>query len=692
MKKQNKALFSKLSLQDRTDAFLEAIPHGVVYRGWSSQEVGLIDSHSRRWEDLSLIMHLLSAALSRPCLHLACMLAFSLTSISVAQDAERSTAAHSQNPEPLAGLKPVHPRLLVAESDWETLRETRPTDAELAAVVRRIETDAAWLLDQPPLAYEKKGKRLLDVSRQALQRILFWSVTYHLTGNSRYAERAERELVNLAGFPDWNPSHFLDAAEMTAAMAFGYDWLYAELAPESRAVIRRAIVEKGIEPGLWAARSRGSWHRAENNWNQVCFGGLTLGALAIADEEPEPATRLLTAAREGIQAGLRPYAPDGIYPEGPTYWGYGTVYQVMMLAALQSALGTQWGLEESPGFLQSGAVQMQLTGPSEKFYNFFDSGENKDLQPAMFWFARRLENPSLLSFQQRLLREALGRSVEFEPAYHENRLFPLLALWWSPMPAAHTIPNLPLIWHGDGPNPAGVFRTSWSDTNALYLAFKGGAADLSHGHMDAGSFILEADGVRWGIELGRQDYLSLESKGINLWSYAQDSQRWSVFRLNNFSHNTLTLDHQLHRVNGNARIIEFVETPQPKATLDLSPAFAGQAERVVRQFELGPDRTVHIRDELSGLAPGTNVRWAMVTRANVTTDGAQATLTQEGKTLRAQLLAPEQTAFSVVPADPPDDGFNAPNPDTRVLTVNLSAPEDGHVRLHIVLRTVRQAP
>ncbi len=35
-----------------------------------------------------------------------------------------------------------------------------------------------------------------------------------------------------------------------------------------------------------------------------------------------------------------------LYPEGPTYWGYGTTYQVILLAALKSALGD--GLESQP--------------------------------------------------------------------------------------------------------------------------------------------------------------------------------------------------------------------------------------------------------------------------------------------------------------------------------------------------------
>ena len=127
--------------------------------------------------------------------------------------------------DPLVSLKPGHPRLFVAESDWAALREQQKNDPDLAKVISRIEADAKTLLSQPPLTYKKEGKRLLDISRQAEQRILLWSITYHLTGDRRYADRAKTELLDLAAFPDWNPSHFLDVGEMTAAFAFGYDWL-----------------------------------------------------------------------------------------------------------------------------------------------------------------------------------------------------------------------------------------------------------------------------------------------------------------------------------------------------------------------------------------------------------------------------------------------------------------------------------
>ena len=42
----------------------------------------------------------------------------------------------------------------------------------------------------------------------------------------RGTERLEEEMLAAAGFSDWNPGSFLDVAEMTTALAIGYDWLH----------------------------------------------------------------------------------------------------------------------------------------------------------------------------------------------------------------------------------------------------------------------------------------------------------------------------------------------------------------------------------------------------------------------------------------------------------------------------------
>ena len=604
-----------------------------------------------------------------------------------AQPAPAAGAPGFETGPELAGLRTTHPRLIADAATWENLRARRATDPQFAALLAAIEREARSILPQPPAEYRKIGRRLLDVSRRVQRRTLALATAYYVTSDAAFLRRAEAEMLAAAAFADWNPSHFLDVAEMTAALALGYDWLHGDLAPEARAKIRTAIVEKGLRPALEATASANGWHTSENNWNQVCFGGVILGALAVGDEEPQIAGRILARARTHLVHGLRAYAPDGVYPEGPGYWSYGTSYSVLTVAALESALGTDWNIADSTGFLASAGAYLQMTAPSGLFYNFSDCREEGSIEPALFWYSRRLGNPGLVTAQLEALRQLTGNASDRGFPGESGRLLPLAAIWW-PAPTTEAAPALPLRWQGRGPNPLAVFRSSWADPNALYLALKGGAANFNHAHMDAGSFVLECDGVRWARDLGLQDYESLESRGVDLWNRRQDSQRWQVFRLNNRSHNTLTINGQLHRVDGEARITGFSDAAKnPCAIVDLTPVFAGQASRVLRGFRVQHEREVIVQDELAGLNPGTDVRWAMATGADILVEdgGTRAILSERARRLEVRLLAPAAAKLAVIDAAPPDNGFNAPNPGRRMLVVHVVAPTDGTLTIAVWL-------
>jgi len=323
---------------------------------------------------------------------------------------------------------------------------------------------------------------------------------------------------------------------------------------------------------------------------------------------------------------------------------------------------------------------VQQTGPTGRPFNFADGGEGVSFRTALFWFAQELNRPDLVYFQDQLLQQRLADTRRDLP---EEHLLPLLAKWTATLPKPVPPPALPLAWHGDGPNPIGVFRTSWTDPNALFLAFKGGSARVNHGHMDAGSFVLEADGVRWACDLGAQDYYSIESKGWNLFQRTQDSDRWRVYRLNNFSHNTLTLGGQLHHMAGDARIEEFTTN---SARVNLTAIFGGQADSVTRRFSVGENRSVLIRDEITGAKPGLPVRWQMVTRARIQLAGDSAKLTSEGRTLSAKVVSPAGANLEIANAEPPEDGVNQRNLDTRILSVNATIPASGRLTLEIQLQ------
>src|SRR5690606_22433149 len=161
-------------------------------------------------------------------------------------------------------------------------------------------------------------------------------------------------------------------------------------------MIREAIVEKGLKPGIAAYEGAryGWWRNAHHNWNQVCNGGLMLGALAIAEDEPELAEQIMRPALARLPRAMRSVAPDGGWNEGPGYWEYTIRYTVPLIATLQSALGNEFGLADFEGFDQTGSFRLHFVGPTRLPFNFADAGEGRSGgSPMMYWLGRRFDQP-----------------------------------------------------------------------------------------------------------------------------------------------------------------------------------------------------------------------------------------------------------------------------------------------------------
>jgi len=436
-------------------------------------------------------------------------------------------------------LPPVHPRLFLKAGEEAALKKLAAGDPVRARLHAGLIAEADRMISLAPVERVLIGRRLLDKSRTGLSRMLHLGFAWRMTGDRKYVERARAEMVAVAGFSDWNPSHFLDVAEMTAAMGIGYDWFYAALGEGEREVIRRAIVEKGLRPGFVVDH----WAKAKHNWNQVCNGGLVIGALAVAEHEPELAARVVTRAVNTVPLAMGEYAPDGAYPEGASYWGYGTTYNVMLLAALESALGTDYGLKASPGFLATADYWLHVFGPTGLPFSYSDAGtRGAGLTAAQFWFAAARGGSYLLH----------GEWAKGEAGLDGDRVGPLLPVWLGAGTGAPERPRA-LRWTGRGETPVAFHRSGW-DREAAYVAVKGGSPGTNHAHMDAGSFVMDLGGVRWADDLGMQDYHSLGSKGVALWSKGQEAERWKVFRLGTRAHGVPLVDGQDQRVEGRAEI------------------------------------------------------------------------------------------------------------------------------------------
>jgi hypothetical protein len=573
---------------------------------------------------------------------------------------------------------PGHPRILLPGGGEAAIREMVASDATWQKLHRVILAECDRLDQVAPVERAQIGRRLLDKSRECLRRVFYLSYAYRTTGEEKYLRRAEREMLAVADFSDWNPSHFLDVAEMTMGMAIGYDWLHAALPEVSKARIREAILRKGIEPSL-DERYNG-WLSASHNWNQVCNAGMAYGALAIYEDQPELARRIIERSIRTIALPMEDYQPDGAYPEGYSYWGYGTSFHVLFNSALEQLPGQAAGLPEAPGFLKTAGYLQHMSGPTGDCFNYSDARAKGELQPAMFWFAARLKDPSLLWIERERLRTIDA------PVLVTDRLLPAALIWGRGIRLDQVTQPPRKTWVGGGKNPVALMRTAWDDPDAVYLGLKAGSPSVNHGHMDVGSFIMEANGVRWAMDFGMQEYESLESKGVKLWGREQDAQRWEVFRYNNLTHNTLTVDGQLQRVDGHAAITSHGDTsPLIYATTDLSAVYAGQLAKVRRGAAIADGKYVIVRDEVETGSEARTIRWTMLTPADVRITGKhQAHLTRNGKKLVLKVQQPANVTLKTWSTAPPRD-YDALNPGTTLVGFEVTVPAQSKREISVLL-------
>jgi hypothetical protein len=559
------------------------------------------------------------------------------------------------NPEYLTkNLRKESPRLVLNPEIDKILRNKLNSDPVVQNIYQTIKLNADQVLQKPFLERIKIGKRLLSVSREMLYRINMLGMVYYIEKNPKILERIDGEVKAVCQFSDWNPSHYLDVGEMSMAIAFALDWTTGDLPESTIELALNALIEKGIKPSYnKESRSNTWWINGNNNWNQVCNGGMIAASIAIAERDPELAATTIRRSIDGFPHALDEYGPDGVYPEGSTYWGYGTVFSVVTNAMLESAFGTDFGLGNYPAFKESAIFRVLMNTPSGWYYNFADCGdkrsENGDITLA--WFASK-SGDELFFERNRLLRSPseIGKLRRLDGA----------GLVWLAQYEKKLYSDLPSAWKGEGSNPVAVFTGGSSDPYGYYFGGKGGSGTVNHGNMDAGSFIFELNGVRWVFDPGNQNYNDLEKEGFDLWNKSQDSERWTLLNKGNFGHSTLSVNDQLHIVDGKATIADFKEGENPQVTFDLTPTFKGQLKSAERTFTKDSNVSLVIEDKIEIDEMTEIVTWQLITTLDVeiTPEGATIYKSEYSsvtpvKKLYVENISHPKIQMNVVSLDPP---------------------------------------
>jgi hypothetical protein len=414
---------------------------------------------------------------------------------------------------------------------------------------------------------------------------------------------------------------------MAHAFAVGYDWLHGALSEEERGMIRSALLEKGLEPSLDFYRKARGWTRVRHNWNQVCNGGMAIGALAVAGEEPELPEYIISRAVKSVRLPMAEYGPDGAWSEGPGYWHYATRYNVYLLAALESALGSDLELSRMPGFSEAGSFRLHFTGPLGLTFNFADGGAGAGGASEMFWLARKFQRPVLAWEQRRQLSDSDALDL----------------VWYDPRGGGPRSEGVPTCARFRGAEVA-FLRTAWEDPGALFVGFKGGDNRANHSHLDLGTFVLDGLGVRWVHDLGADDY--------DLPGYF-GGKRWTYYRLKSEGHNVIVLDGENQDPRARSPLVGFGGGPEfPFAVADLTAAYPGRLKSHRRGVTLVKGRRAVVLDEIEVSRPA-EVCWTIHVPSEIQLQGDRAEVSARGERLSVRVIEPAGAKLEVLPASGP---------------------------------------
>ncbi|KAF8745167.1 Heparinase II III family protein, partial [Rhizoctonia solani] len=592
-------------------------------------------------------------------------------------------------------VRPDRPRIVAPAYKWEALPALIKTDPYLKGWNETIFSNAQTYYDQPVKAYFMDGGNgILDIAREIKVRIKAWCYAYRMSKDTKWVDRTWRELENAAGnttagfgpaSDHWNTMHFLDVAELTNAFGIGYDWMYDAWTADQRNAIMWTIINVGLSAGVASYNDPtshgnfGWWQNGINgNWNCVCNGGLTVGALAILGDDPTGTAETmlgLTIPNAQQNCAFGP-SSDGTWSETPNYWYFGTTGHAEMSSALLTATGSTYDLPV-PDYNLTALYHMHVYGPVAKF-DYGDTGPNKFSATAnsMMFYGSYFNEPRYTLFQ----RDRADAAEPWSMFWYDPSVS---GAFWDGMPLDHYFDN--------GLDQWAAMRTSWTDNNALYAAIKSGnhTGHQTHGDLDAGTFVLDAMGQRWAGELGNGDYLSTGY----FQNEKQDSQRWLYYRKRTEGQNTLVVNNDNQNVNaqptvqygstldkqGSSTVYDVGSGSTAFFTTDLTTTYNGQ--NIKRGMRLINGRKqVLLQDDLSNVSQ--SVEWRMHTNATVTIDSAGTTATLElgGQKMEVKLLnagqgvvfsTKEAVRASTDPAFPPGQ-TDQPNPGVTVLCITLA--------------------
>jgi hypothetical protein len=586
-------------------------------------------------------------------------------------------------------VKNIHPRLFFSKEDIARVIQLNQNGDSLIRIgYRQNLKDADEVLKQPLLKYflDDAKLRVPSVHKFAVQ-LPPLIMMYQLTGDTNYARRIVNQFVKLSEFPDWGANrHFLDAGIGGFDFALAYDALYSFMNLGERKMMRDAVMKHVLLPGKQQLQKRIWWSTANHNWNGICNGGIIMAALAMYEDDPKEMSEIIALAINALPKYIRSFEPDGQSEEGLMYWGYGLMYTTIAMESMQRVLGSAFDLDQLAGFKKTGWFPAYVSGPVTSLSIGDDPIKNSRIR-SFFWFAKNNNDSALAKLQYELCKET-------------NTMNWMDMLYYNPgmvnTKSTSKIISLENYMHGI---ELMSLRDGWSK-NAVFVSMHGGKNFANHGHLDAGSFDIQALGEVWAYgNLGSDNYTNpgyFSKTTLPTYAGIDSPQtiagRWHFYRLRAEGKNCLVFNPSSRpdqNEMGVATLInQQIGVDESSYTLDLSQCYYRDVSSYSRSIKLVKSNSlITIKDVIT--AEKTNdIWWGMNTKAKITIEasGQRAILELNNKKMTATIKSPSNAKFKILNASYlPGESFpltkNTENKGFKKLSILIQGIKDGIIEV-----------
>ena len=522
----------------------------------------------------------------------------------------------------------------------------------------------------PGDGYDYGGRSNVNTFTSMMKNLAF---TWQITKEQQYADAFYLYAIELDKWEHWGEGHFLNVADGSYSYAIGFDWIYHAFdnEPEKRDEMADILYRKGMMKGYYSIKydttnykysswnsnndniddvcdfsvSRAGKHawrtiQRTNNWQTVCGGGMIVSALALAEYEDyqDECAYVIENYIKSVENCLAQFAPDGSYPESPTYWEYCVETYMNTLIAFEESCGKSYGYKDVVGLYESYYYAIGISDSDYNIWSYHDTSPTT-LGASYFYLASEVyDDDNLAAYRNTMIFErgwsmSLMDILFYDPA-KKNVEF-----------------NADLDYNFQGIYTA-TFRSSY-DADATYAGLHVGPTVHDHSDFDCGNFMLSMGGVLWCGDPGSEDY-----NVDGFWDTSNGGRRFKLYRKSLEAHSTIVIrsNELVHgqkwvQLSGSFPTINtyYSDAEGGYAVSDMKGQYGSTCTSAYRGVLMtNSRRTVVLQDEIK-FSSATSLTWVLNLQGQmeISKDGKTVTTFvwdgNEKKTLRVTLITDDDT-------------------------------------------------